>query len=358
MKRACVFDEPDTKRIVRLNIGGQKIDTTKATLRGIPFFDPYLESRFDMATDDEGRIFVDRCGILFTTILQFIRSGRRPSQKTLQAQREALEGECEFFLVESLMPHLREETSPYDLRSQDRGLRDDEARARDCDDGPGDDVLLDFFREDCSSLDRQNLQLHVLFTNKLRATATQSFDEFYKRLDKFSFGLLRELVAPDIVIAGGAVARASFVSCVSGYINIPDHRSRFRFSRAKVGALVGAPSSDLDIFLTCPPCAADGHLKDIYVAVQKVARAQYGGRGKLLVTRSVNAITFHLCFGTKQVAPPVQVVLCLGRTVADVLTRFDVDCCAVGYVPGARTVLSTRRAMRAMRHAAPWAVRR
>ena len=121
---------------------------------------------------------------------------------------------------------------------------------------------------------------------------------------------------------------------------------------------MGAPSSDLDIFLTCPPCAADGRLKDIYAAVQKVMRAQYGGRGKLLVTRSVTAITFHLCFGTKQVAPPVQVVLRLGRTVADVLTRFDVDCCAVGYVPGARTVLSTRRAMRAMRHAAPWAVRR
>ena len=172
---------------------------------------------------------MDRCGILFAIILQFIRSGRRPSQKTLQVQREALEDECEFFLVESLMPHLREETSPYDLRSQDRGLRDDEARARDCDDGPGDDVLLDFFREDCSPLDRQNLQLRVLFANKLRATATQSFDEFYKRLDKFSFGLLRELVAPDIVIAGGAVARASFVSYVSGYTNISDHRSRFCF---------------------------------------------------------------------------------------------------------------------------------
>ena len=115
---------------------------------------------------------------------------------------------------------------------------------------------------------------------------------------------------------------------------------------------MGAPSSDVDIFLTCAPYEAYDRLKKIYRSVQKVLRESYGSHSKLLVTRSANAITFNYCVGGTIVGQPVQVVLRLGNNAAAILTHFDVDCCAVGFVPGTTTVLSTKRAMRAMKHAA------
>jgi hypothetical protein len=48
-------------------------------------------------------------------------------------------------------------------------------------------------------------------------------------------------------------------------------------------------------------------------------------------------------------APPIQVVLCLHRTLAEVLAEFDVDCCAVAFVPwGDGRTLVSRRALRAL----------
>ena len=109
----------------------------------------------------------------------------------------------------------------------------------------------------------------------------------------------------------------------------------------------------MDIFLVCDVAEAENRLRNIYDIVQRNLRAERGGHGKLLVTRSAAAVTFHHCLGAAAVGtPPVQVVLGLGRSVADVLKRFDVDCCCVAFDPTERKVLCTERGLRALRYGA------
>ena len=168
------------------------------------------------------------------------------------------------------------------------------------------------------------MQLHLLLNSVPRASIVGNSAAFRERLDAFSGGILEDLSGiPQVVIAGGAV----------------------------VGALTGTSSSDLDLFLVCPPAEAEGRLRDVYRIVQKNLRERCGGHAKLLVTRSAAAVTFHHCLGAEAAqGPPVQVVLGLGRSVADVLLRFDVDCCCVAYVPSDRKTLCTCRGLRALRY--------
>lgn len=335
MKRAGEFcDAPECRcqarprcaNIVRLNVGGHHYDTTKETLDSLPFFRPYLEGRYDLARDDEGRLFVDRDGERFRQILQFARDARRPARGALEIQREALLAECDFFLCDKLAHYIRDDVSPYDMRAEDRILREEEACVREGG-GPDCGMLFDFFRQDRSPLPRQQLQPHALLDKAPRATAQGDFADFHNRLNKFAGGFLTELRSiPDVLVAGGSV----------------------------IGALVDAPSSDLDIFLTCAPNEAERRLKSLYEAMQRHLAARGSARAKLLVTRSVNAITFHCCEGAAvdDTMPPVQIILRLGRSVADVLCSFDVDACCCGYVPSAQAVLCLPRFLRAVRFSA------
>ena len=67
---------PPAKRagVVRLNVGGRHFDTTKDTLSKCTYFAPYIEGRIDHATDEDGRLFIDRSGEYFSRILQFMRT--------------------------------------------------------------------------------------------------------------------------------------------------------------------------------------------------------------------------------------------------------------------------------------------
>ena len=190
----------------------------------------------------------------------------------------------------------------------------------------GDGPLLDYFAENHSPMDREGLKSFLLLDSVPRAVVVGNFETFYDRLDDSSGGIIRDFAGvPGVIVAGGAV----------------------------VGALVNVKSSELDLFLVCDPSVAEGRLRDIYGIVQRSLRARCGGHAKLLVTRSAAAVTFHHCLGAEAVeGPPVQVVLGLGHSVADVLRRFDVDCCCVAFDPARCKALCNRRGLRAMRYGA------
>jgi len=300
--------------IVRLNVGGKHFDTTRETLRPAAFFAPWLEGRFEMACDEDGRLFIDRDGHLFEIILSFLRSSQRPAQSTIDAHKKALLAECEFFQIDSMAYHLRGDISPYDMRPEDRLIQCDEAQ------------LLEFFAVDHSPLDRSLLQPHMLRTKAPRPVAVDTFDAFFDSLNGFSDNLLDELSkVPDIVIAGGAV----------------------------IGSLVKKARSDLDIFLTCEKAVAKERVKAVYDAMQRHMRRNHGDASDLLVTRTLNAITFYQCKGKSLTCGiPVQVILKVGNSIVDVLSNFDVDCACFAYVPSARKLFCTRRGLRSVRYGA------
>ena len=299
---------------VRLNVGGKHFDTTRDTLQGAAFFVPWLEGLFEMACDEDGRAFIDRDGHLFEIILSFLRNFQRPAQMKIDAHKRALLAECEFFQVDALAYHLRDDISPYDMRPEDRLIQNDEAQ------------LLEFFAVDHSPLDRSQLQPHMLCTKAPRPVAVASFDEFFTSLNKFSDNLLEDLSEiPDIIIAGGSV----------------------------VGSLVKKTRSDLDIFLTCKKAVAMERVKAVYDAVQRNMRRNHGDASNLLVTRTLNAITFYQCQGKSLTyGVPVQVILKVGCSSAEILRNFDVDCSCFAYVPSTRKLLCTPRGLRAVRYGA------
>ena len=300
--------------IVRLNVGGKHFDTTRETLQPAAFFTPWLEARFEMACDEDGRVFIDRDGHLFEIILSFLRNYQRPAQTTIDSHKNALLVECEFFQIDSLAYHLRGDVSPYDMRPEDRFIQSEEAQ------------LLEFFAVDHSPLDRNLLQPHMLRAKAPRPVAVDTFDEFFDSLNRFSDNLLDELSKiPDIVIAGGSV----------------------------IGSLVKTTRSDLDIFLTCEKAVAKERVKAVYDAVQCNMRRNHGEASSLLVTRTLNAITFYQCQGKSLTyGVPAQVILKVGNSITEILHNFDVDCSCFAYLPSTRKLFCTHRGLRAVRYGA------
>jgi hypothetical protein len=66
-----------TSRIIKLNIGGFKFQTTHLTLTRCDntFFTALLSEKLPSAKDDEGAYFIDRDGQYFPPILTWLRSG-------------------------------------------------------------------------------------------------------------------------------------------------------------------------------------------------------------------------------------------------------------------------------------------
>lgn len=65
-------------RILTLNVGGLKYTTTTSTLCRAPFFEAMLrnESSMRAMVDHEGYLFVDRNGVAFRDVLEFLRTGQ------------------------------------------------------------------------------------------------------------------------------------------------------------------------------------------------------------------------------------------------------------------------------------------
>jgi len=67
----------DNRNYVRLNVGGCNFETTRTTLLTEPdsIFHALFSGRFPLTLDDQGRIFLDRDGLSFEFILNYLRTG-------------------------------------------------------------------------------------------------------------------------------------------------------------------------------------------------------------------------------------------------------------------------------------------
>ena len=76
----------------------------------------------DHATDEQGRLFLDRNGEYFSHILHFMRTTLCPTWAYIAQARQNLLHECAYFGLGHMAQRLRGETSPYDLRPEDRQI--------------------------------------------------------------------------------------------------------------------------------------------------------------------------------------------------------------------------------------------
>ena len=159
-----------------------------------------------------------------------------------------------------MLCRLQGEISEYDMRVEDRALKEEEGN------GAASYKLLDVFKLDTSPMDPRELQVPLLPQHGgARPKIVESYCEFVKRFDKLSGGLVRHLgEAKGVVFAGGAV----------------------------LGALAGTPVGDIDIFLCCTPADAPGITRSVFGAAQTIHKQRCGPHSELLVTRSSHALTF------------------------------------------------------------------
>ncbi len=326
MKRDC--EGRTIAEVIRLNVGGRHFDTTRETLSMAGYFEPYLNERIGHAVDEQGRLFVDRNGELFGHLLHFMRTTICPPRQFVIENKKALLEECAFFCLEYMEQRIRGEISPYDLRLEDRKLKE---RADQAKSSPEDfpEMLVDVFQADTSPKDPCELLLPLLPLKSQRASVKGRFADFADRFNKITGGLLEHMTGiKGVVFAGGSV----------------------------VGALTGTPVGDVDIFLTCAVDDAYNQLQKIFEAIQTNCKRLYtpeapsAGKTRLLITRSKHAVTLFTVHDHRSSGVPVQVVLSVYPNTLALLISFDVDVCACAYVPETQKVICTPRALRALRY--------
>ena len=274
------------------------------------------------STDARGRLFIDRDPELFTVLLQFLRAQTLPPQSYVKQHRQALLEECRFFHIPHLEHYLCGHTSIYDLRLFDRQIKERESNVRLS--REDNSFLVNVF-ETCT-LPREATQLEVPLLKPARKRVEVTCDNFATFCSRFcmlTHGLAEAIAnTSGVVFAGGSV----------------------------VGTLTNGDVGDVDIFLICGELAeATTALTRIYDAVRGLGSESKEHPCRLLVTRSRHAVTiFRICDG-KPLGLAVQVILSVYRSVEHLLSSFDIDSCAVAYIPG-RGVFCSPRALRALRY--------
>ena len=114
---------------IKLNVGGRTFETRAETLSACHYFRLVFGGRMPHGSDVNGRFFIDRSPELFAVLLQFLRTRQRPPESVF-TNKWALLGECDFFGCDSFAAVLRGEISPFDLRPEDRALRQREHAER------------------------------------------------------------------------------------------------------------------------------------------------------------------------------------------------------------------------------------
>ena len=249
-----------------------------------------------------------------------MRTTVSPNWTYVNENKNALIEECKYYGLDYMQHRIRGETSPYDLRPQDRQLKEQEVAAMQSSNA---DMLIDVFDVETEALEPGELQLSLLPAQAARACVKGTKDDFLDRIGKLTCGLTQELgEMAGIVIAGGSVC-AALTDCDMG---------------------------DIDIFLCCAVQEAENLLKEIFAVAQRVHRQrQHDDVAKLLITRSKHAVTI---FSHPPSFPPLQVILAVYDSPLSLLLDFDVDCCCVAYIPNGRRVVCTPRGLRALRHGA------
>ena len=273
------------------------------------------------STDPKGRLFIDRDPELFAVLLQFLRAHTLPPQSYVKTHRQALLEECKFFQIAHLEHYLCGHTSKFDLRLEDRQIKERESDVRStCEDRS---FLLNVFETCTLPRDANELEVPLLKPARKRAEVNcSSFATFCSRYRTLTHGLADAIASTSgVVFAGGSV----------------------------LSALTQREAGDVDIFLTCELGEARSALTQIYDAVRSLEVETKQNQHRLLVTRSKHALTiFRVCDGGSR-GLPIQVILSVYKSVAHLLSSFDVDSCAVAFVPG-KGVYCTPRCLRALRH--------
>ena len=316
-----VRTELQVPRSLVLNVGGRTFEVGTTTLSKMQYFEPLISGRFPIGDDG---IFIDRDPDLFAAVLQAVRVNRRPPRQVLDRFGAMdIEDEARYFCVDWLADSLSGKLVRSMAPPESQSIWADEEMSRiQIDDGrlDIDGVLLDLHKVDTSALDLEwgRSLLNSSAAGKSRSKIP-SYDVFLSRLEAFTGGGLVERLGkvPGICVAGGAV----------------------------LGPLLEEVTNDVDIFVT-----AQGHalqaLRSIYEILQKGHTQKYGQKSKLLITRSRNAVTIYR-LGSE--LPPVQVITCTYKSTADLLLRFDVDCCAIAWEPMQGRIVATRRSLQALR---------
>ena len=315
MKRFCKDSCPDAMKaaMIRLNVGGHMFATSKQTLSKCGYFEPFLEGRLPHAVDENGALFLDRSPELFKILLQFMRANTTPPQATLLPLKQDLLAECLFFQLDALTDFLRGEISDHDMRPEDRQLRALELQ--------GVTELIDLYSVDIVERECHDLQATVLPSNIPRCRKQGSFQDFKQRMAGFTRNLCDYVASLDgVVFAGGSV----------------------------LGAICNCPFGDIDIFLVCKLEDARNILEKIYTVVGKTHFEQVGREGKLLVTRSKNAVTIFQASPEHTGPSPIQIVLSVYPSIEELLHNFDVDSCCFAYSPKEQKVWTTRRGLRSL----------
>ena len=216
MKRARASDPP-LSCIVRLNVGGKVLHTSRDTLAASGFFASLLD--FDgLDTDADGNIFVDRNGKLFSVLLESLRTSRRPHPRTIAIWKNQLLDECKFFAMDEVAARTSGRTVDADLSPYCRIMAHEERTG-------GGGALVNLFKVPIKRKDVADLQLPpLLLSARSRAPQDQMFAGDFahckEALNVHIGGILLALeqdpmVAGCAVVAGGAVLSA-LTGCIAG----------------------------------------------------------------------------------------------------------------------------------------------
>ena len=252
---------------VTLNVGGKLYQVSQETLAAFG----YLHARMvheQPETDDE--IFVDRDPLYFQILLQAIRTSQRPQQKYIDAHKQHLLAECEFYCVSDWLPEsILGKISCHHMRLQDQKIRTAEIT--------GDVEIVDPFQVAFERRNASDLGTVLFQSNGGRpGFACQNLEVLKSRLDVLSGGLVGKVQGlQGVLVAGGAV-----VTALQGYNRC----------------------SDFDLFLMCPPSEGLEKIRSIYEACRHTAVST---KTNLMVTRTNFSVTIFSAFDPAPM--PIQV---------------------------------------------------
>jgi hypothetical protein len=123
-RRASRVQMDQNKERVKLNVGGVLYETTLSTLRKEEsFLSALFSGRYEVAVDEkDGSVFIDRDGVVFRHILNYLRRGRlviSESDTTLTAE---LLDEARFFQISSLVALLQPKKVALPMTDSNCGL--------------------------------------------------------------------------------------------------------------------------------------------------------------------------------------------------------------------------------------------
>jgi len=93
--------------LIRLNVGGERYTTTRATLTRYPhsMLGAMFSGALTTAVDEHGCFFIDRDGAMFRHVLNFLRSGQLSLPPNFQ-QLDQLAVEADFYQLEELIKEI------------------------------------------------------------------------------------------------------------------------------------------------------------------------------------------------------------------------------------------------------------